>query len=157
MTTPVERVTAFFHEQLPNLIERQRELFATSRGSLGVIVEGAGSWTITFGDADSDDALTDEVDVEADCLAIWTVPAFVAVLDGNAEKPAAIVGDERLLGRLGTLMLPTQKGALGGRLTFEAQPAATDDVDPSAPPKKPEPRSSKPSAARARAAALKKE
>ncbi len=110
------RVTAFFHEQLPLLIDAQRAAFAKSKGSLGVIVEGAGSWTITFGDADSDDALIDEVDVEADCLAVWTVDAFMSVLDGKAEKPQALIGDEKLIGRLGALMVPAQKGALGARL-----------------------------------------
>ena len=33
-----ERVHQFFDEQLPLLIEHQRDLFAKSKGSLGVIV-----------------------------------------------------------------------------------------------------------------------
>ncbi len=111
-----ERVHQFFDEQLPLLIEHQRDLFAKSKGSLGVIVEGAGSWTITFGDADSDDALVDAVDAEADCVAIWTVDGFADVIGGAATRPAAIIGDEKLLGRLGALMLPAQKGGLGARL-----------------------------------------
>ncbi len=111
-----ERVTEFFEEKLPMLIEHQRDLFARSKGSLGVIVEGAGSWTITFGDADSDDAVVDDVDADADCVAVWTADAFADVLAGAAARPAAIVGDEKLLGRFGALMLPAQKGGLGARL-----------------------------------------
>ena len=111
----VAEVHAFF-EKLPMVIEAQKAAFEGSQGALGLIIEGAGSWTIHFGDAAADNAVDDDVDADADCLAIWTAADFAALLGGEARKPNAIVGDEKLLGRLGSLMLPAAKGALGARL-----------------------------------------
>ena len=87
-----------------------------ARDFMAIVVEGAGSWTITFGDAGSDDVIIDDVDVDADCIAVWTVAGFTDILKGGATRPSAIVGDEKLLSRLGTLMLPAQRGVLGARL-----------------------------------------
>lgn len=112
---PVAEVLAFF-ARLPMIIEVQKAVFNRAQGSLGVIVEGAGSWTITFGDAAAETALLEEVDVEADCLAVWTVAGFAGLLQGEVNAPNAIIGDEKLLQKLGALLQPAARGGLGARL-----------------------------------------
>jgi hypothetical protein len=115
-----ELVEGFFQEQLPRAISAQRDLFARTQGVLTVIVEGAGSWTIAFGDPDAEELVMDNGDPDADCVAVWTLEAFAALLRGEQAidviRPAAVIGDEKLLSRLGTLLLPAQKGGLGARL-----------------------------------------
>lgn len=113
------RVERFFTEALPALIIAQPAAWRGTRGVLSVIVEGAGSWTLTFGAAPSQ-AVVDEGDPDADCVAVWTVPAFAALLAGATDlaavRPAAVIGDEKLLARLGALLIPARKGAVSARL-----------------------------------------
>lgn len=108
---------AEFFARLPAVL-RAAPAFAASTGALGIIVEGAGSWTVQLGDAAA--PVVDDLDDDADCIAVWTVAAFEALLSGakdvDAIVPTAIVGDERLLARLGALLQPTQKGGVGARL-----------------------------------------
>lgn len=113
------RVEGFFTETLPALISAQPAAWRGTRGVLSVIVEGAGSWTLTFGAAPGQ-AVVDAGDPDADCVAVWTVPAFAALLAGATElsaiRPAAVIGDEKLLARLGALLIPGRKGGVSARL-----------------------------------------
>jgi hypothetical protein len=113
-----EHVERFFGTQLPAVIATQRDMFRSLRGSLTIIVEGASGWTVKFGDPDAPDALVEDLDIEADCIAVWTVESFSALLDGKSDQgmPIAVEGDERLLSRLGSLMVPAQRGGVGARL-----------------------------------------
>ena len=51
MTVARQAVERFFDVHLPVAIELGAKAFAQTQGALTIIVEGAGSWTITFGDA----------------------------------------------------------------------------------------------------------
>src|SRR5688572_8721801 len=114
------QVETFFGSQLPGVIAHQRDMFRTLRGSITIIVEGASAWTVKFGDPDAPDVLVEDLDFEADCIGVWTVESFCALLDGNSDltaiAPCAVEGDERLLSRLGSLMVPAQRGAVNARL-----------------------------------------
>lgn len=116
-------VARFFDEELPAAIELSAQAFAQTQGALTIIVEGAGSWTVTFGDASSPTAIVDEADIDADCIAVWTAERFAALLGarpGNADapvRPIAMVGEVRLLERLGKLLIsPRARGGVGARL-----------------------------------------
>lgn len=127
MTETSRRVAHFFDEQLPAAIALSPQAFGQTQGALTIIVEGAGSWTITFGDASSPAAVVDEADIDADCIAVWTVDAFARLLDAragqepNALRPIALVGEARLLSRLGALFPKARaKGGVGARLAAVA-------------------------------------
>jgi hypothetical protein len=116
-----DAIERFFSEDLPRVLVAQRDTFMSLTGILTLIVEGAGAWTLKFGgDPDGGDALTADLDFEADCIGIWTVEAFSCLLAGGKDlercEPVAVEGDERLLARLGALMLPAKKGGVGARL-----------------------------------------
>lgn len=110
----------FFDEQLPRVIVGRRDLFDRTQGVVTVLVEGAGGWTVTFGDHASPDAVAARPTLEADLVLVWRVAAFLRLLDGDASDPVAVrpvsVGDLKLLGRLGSLLLPPAQGGLGARL-----------------------------------------
>ncbi|MEQ9502535.1 MAG: hypothetical protein RIT81_37035 [Deltaproteobacteria bacterium] len=109
------RVERFFSALLPEAIRRQRDAFRLTRGTLSIFVEGAGAWCIQFG-ARAEDVIA-EASFDADGVAVFTVDAFVALLDGDADaRPATYLGDEGLLTQLGTLMQPPKRGALGVRI-----------------------------------------
>ncbi len=114
------RVLRFFDEQLPRVIAGRRDLFDQSKGVVTVLVEGAGGWTVTFGDHAAPEAVSASATLEADLVVVWPVPAFLRVLDGQARDVDAVrpltVGDRKLLGRLGSLLLPPAQGGLGARL-----------------------------------------
>lgn len=116
-------VARFFDEQLPAAIELSAQAFAQTQGALTIIVEGAGSWTITFGDASSPAAVVDEADIDADCIAVWTADSFASLLGAHkarakgATRPIAMVGEIKLLARLGALLnSPRHKSGVGARL-----------------------------------------
>lgn len=113
-------VLRFFDEQLPRVIAGRRDLFDRTAGTVSVLVEGAGGWTVTFGDHTSERALVPEPTFEADLVLVWTVGAFLRVLDADTSDTAAIrplaLGETKLLGRLGSLLLPPAQGGLGARL-----------------------------------------
>lgn len=113
-----DRVRAFFSEQLPWLIAKRKDLFDRVQGSLALFVEGAGCWTIQFGKHDSTEALREDATFESDCVAVFSVPSFVALLDGksSAQEPA-LIGDAKLLSRLGQLLIEPARGQLGARLS----------------------------------------
>ncbi len=112
------RVLAFFEEQLPWLIQKRRDLFDRVSGTLSLFVEGAGAWRIRFGDHQSPDALTADADFDSDCVTVFSVAGFVAMLDGRAPtQEPAMIGDARLLSRLGQLMIEPARGQLGVRLS----------------------------------------
>ena len=110
-------IEEFFTEKLPRALKASPG-FAGSKGTLAIIVEGAGSWTVRFGDVD--EPVLDDADAESDCIAVWMAPAFEALLTGRRDldviRPSAVVGDVRLLARLGSHLQPTQKGGVGARL-----------------------------------------
>ena len=110
-------IAEFFGTRLPAAL-KANAAFKTSKGTLAIIVEGAGSWTVQLGNVAA--PVLDDVDDDADCIAIWTVPAFEALLEGARDHsliaPTAVVGDEKLLARLGSLLQPAQRGGVGARL-----------------------------------------
>lgn len=114
------RVVRFFDEQMPRVIAARRDLFDQSAGVVSVLVEGAGGWTVTFGDHASADAMTSSPTLDADLVVVWGVPQFLRVLEGDARDLAAVrpvtLGDTKLLERLGSLLLPPARGGLGARL-----------------------------------------
>lgn len=112
-----ERVRALFDEALPRRILERGELYDRVHGTLSVFVEGAGSWCLRFGDHQHPEALTAAGSFESDAVVVFTVPRFVALLDGDAlATPTVALGDTTLLGRLGQLLLEPTRGALGARL-----------------------------------------
>lgn len=114
------RVRRFFNEQLPRVVLSRRDLFDRSQGTVSVLVEGAGAWTITFGDHASPQAVQARETLEADLILVWPVAGFLRLLDADTSEPAAIrpvaLGDAKLLNRLGSLLLPPAQGGLGARL-----------------------------------------
>lgn len=111
------RVQAFFAEQLPWLIRERADLFNKMSGELAVFVEGAGCWTVRFGKHDSPDALRPDATFESDCVTVFSVESFVALLDGHGDgQQTVMLGDGRLLSRLGQMMIEPARGQLGARL-----------------------------------------
>lgn len=114
------RVRRFFHEQLPRVILGRRDLFDRTQGKVSVLVEGAGAWTVTFGDHASERAVEARETLEADLVLVWSVSGFLRLLDGDTSDSAAIkpvaLGDAKLLSRLGSLLVPPAQGGLGARL-----------------------------------------
>jgi hypothetical protein len=110
-------IAEFFGTRLPAALKSSPG-FKSSKGTLAIIVEGAGSWTVQLGNVGA--PVLDDVDDDADCIAIWTVSAFEALLEGARDHsliaPTAIVGDEKLLARLGSFLQPAQRGGVGARL-----------------------------------------
>ncbi len=124
MGTAAGQVVRFFEELLPAVIQQRARAFGETQGALTIIVEGVGSWTVTFGDARSPAAVIDEADTEADCIAVWAKEAFAALLGSSSQPPhaaevgpIAVLGEIKLLGRLGALLVaPTRRGLLSPRL-----------------------------------------
>jgi len=111
------RVRAFFDIALPAVIALRNELFDRAQGSLSLLVEGAGGWCVRFGDHTSSDAVVEDPSLDADCVAIFTTPSFVTLLDGKRPDDVPVVmGDTSLLERLGQLLIEPAKGGLGARL-----------------------------------------
>lgn len=114
-----DEIREFFEEKLPGVIRGRPELFVASQGNISIQVQDVGAWTIRFGDANAEDAIRDEFDLEADLLLVCSAPSMAAILAGNAQNEHAkpiIFGDLKLLERLGSLMLPAAKGGVGARL-----------------------------------------
>jgi hypothetical protein len=109
----------FFDDALPALIARRPTFFDAANGTISVTVQGAGAWTLTFGDHRATDAVKPGLDLDADLLVAWSEAQFQTLLDGEGSadnlEPVAI-GDVKLLGRLGGLLQPPAKGGLGARL-----------------------------------------
>jgi hypothetical protein len=111
------RVRSFFEEMLPAVIALRTDLFDRATGTLSILVEGTGAWLLRFGDHAAEDALTEEPTLDADCICVFTTPAFTTLLDGSKPNDAPIViGDEGLLSLLGQLITGPAKGGLGARL-----------------------------------------
>lgn len=118
------QIVRFFEEQLPAMIGQRARSFARTQGALTIIIEGVGSWTVTFGDARSPAAVVDEADTEADCIVVWAKEAFAALLgSGQLTTPAAevgpiaVLGEIKLLASLGALLAaPAHGGRTSGRL-----------------------------------------
>ncbi|MCC7072758.1 MAG: hypothetical protein IT383_15635 [Deltaproteobacteria bacterium] len=125
MGTAAQQVVRFFDELLPAAIETRSRRFAQIQGALTIMVEGVGSWTVTFGDARSPTAIVDEADTDADCIVVWAKDAFASLLGAPVRElarpelgPIAVVGEIALLSRLGSLLDDTASvGALTPRLT----------------------------------------
>jgi len=114
-------ITALFEDQLPRLIARRSDLFDAVRGAIVVMVHGVGGWRISFGDHTHPEALTRAVDLEGDCVAVFSIGGFSALLDGQGGGQTPVVlGDARLLSRLGQLMVEPSRGPLGARLSSTA-------------------------------------
>ncbi len=110
------RTRAFFEEDLPRLIQARAELFDQQRGVLSLIVEGVGAWTLRFGDHAAADALVPGAVLDGDLLLGFEAEGFVRLLEGDAAVTPVVLGDARLLERLGGLLLPAARGGLGARL-----------------------------------------
>lgn len=125
MGTAARQVVRFFEELLPELIRQRARTFAQTQGALTIMVEGVGSWTVTFGDARSPTAVVDEADTEADCIVVWGKEPFAALLGATEAElrpsesgPIAVVGEIKLLARLGSLLdVATARGELSPRLS----------------------------------------
>jgi hypothetical protein len=109
------RVEAFFATHLPRAATHHKDLFAKTAGKVSIMVEGAGAWTLTFG-TDPASCVSEMADPDADLLCVWMLPAFAQLLDGKAAPPVACVGDEKLLERLGALLVPPAQGGMNARL-----------------------------------------
>ena len=113
------RVVRFFEEQLPQVIAGQPSLFDAGGGVVSVFIDGAGGWTIRFGDHAAADVITPRPTLEADLIVTWRLDGFVHLLEGEADAPdvkPVSIGDLRLLKRLGSLMMPALGGGVGARL-----------------------------------------
>lgn len=106
-----QQVVRFFDELLPAVIRERSRRFGQIQGALTIMVEGVGSWTVTFGDARSPTAIVDEADTEADCIVVWAKDAFASLLGAPVAEvarpdsgPIAVVGEISLLSRLGGLI-----------------------------------------------------
>jgi hypothetical protein len=110
------RTRAFFDEDLPRLMAARAELFNQQHGVLSVIVEGVGAWTLRFGDHAAEGALTPGAVLDGDLLLGFDAECFVRLLEGDAGVRPVVLGDARLLERLGRLLLPAARGGLGARL-----------------------------------------
>ena len=125
MGTAARQVVQFFEELLPEVIRQRARSFGQTQGALTIMIEGVGSWTVTFGDARSPTAIVDEADTEADCIVVWGKEPFAALLGSPAPSlppaesgPIAVVGEISLLSRLGALLdVATANGQLGPRLS----------------------------------------
>lgn len=109
------RVERFFARDLPaTLAEHGAQKL---KGTIAILVEGAGSWTLRLDTHE----IVDEADPDADLLCVWTLTSFNKLLDGEKDlaaiRPVALVGDEKLLGRLGSLLVPPQRGGVNARLS----------------------------------------
>ncbi len=111
MGTAAQQVVRFFDELLPAVIQERSRRFEVVQGALTIMVEGVGSWTVTFGDARSPTAIVDEADTEADCIVVWAKDAFASLIGAPAPEvarpdtgPIAVVGEISLLSRLGALL-----------------------------------------------------
>ena len=124
MGTAARQVVRFFDELLPAVIKQRARAFGETQGALTIIVEGVGSWTVTFGDATSPAAVIDEADTEADCIAVWAKEPFAALLHADSPPPLpsevgpiAVLGEIKLLAHLGALLgAPACGGLLSPRL-----------------------------------------
>ncbi len=116
MTDP-ERVRGFFDELLPAVVALRGDLFDRVRGTLALFVEGTGSWTVAFGDHASDKAVNEGADFDADCVAVFSTPMFIALLDGRIDGTPVCVGDTSLVEKLGQLLREPARGGVGARIT----------------------------------------
>lgn len=100
------------------MLKVRRTSFCALTGSLAILVEGAGGWTITFDDADAANAVVETPDLAARCVAAFSPGAFVALLEhGIAASPAPVViGDAAMLTQLGHVLAGPAKGGLAVRL-----------------------------------------
>ncbi len=107
-----DRIAHLFETVLPAALQQS----GPTPGSVAVLVEGAGAWTVRLGEA----RVERDVDLDADCTAVFTLAAFRALLDGERRpdktRPVALVGDPRMLERLGALLVPAQRGGVAARL-----------------------------------------
>lgn len=115
MSTDLARATTFFESSLPRLIRERGAAFDRTRGTLSIIVHGEGQWTITFGDHRNPRAVTRDVNLDADCVVAFSISTFNQLLDGALKQPPPALGDAKLLGRLGQLLVDPARGALGVR------------------------------------------
>lgn len=104
----------FFERLLPALCVQRIDDFFGYSGRIAFEVRGEGAWTFTFANPEPVAAGFDE---GAD-LRLWFSPeAFGHFVDGSLDAAGAIAqgeikakGDFELLGALGVLMMPVQKG-----------------------------------------------
>ena len=113
------RAARFFEEQLPAVVRERGDLFDHIQGSLAVFVDGTGAWTVSFGAYAAKDAVRSGADLDADCVAVFSTPMFAALLDGVVEDSRPVViGDVKLLERLGSLLQEPQRGPVQARLSI---------------------------------------
>lgn len=110
----------FFNELLPYIIALRHDIFDRAQGVLCITVQGAGSWTIRFGDHQAKNAIKEHLDFAADLVVTFSSDGFVQLLSGEAldDKVSQIVwlGDTGLLELFGRLLVEPAKGGLGARL-----------------------------------------
>lgn len=116
----VARCRQFFQDQLPRVLVSRAALLKADRGAVCFMIQGAGAWTLSFG-VDADAALVEEANLEVPCVAAFSAAAFCDLLDGNAPSAAPVVmGDAKLLSRMGALFLPQAKGGVTARFLAAA-------------------------------------
>lgn len=104
----------FFERLLPGMCVQRLDDFFGFSGSIAFNVKGEGEWTFTFANPEP---VATGFDEKAD-LQMWFTPAaFGQFVDGSLDPVAAITkgevkaqGNFELLGDLGILMQPVQKG-----------------------------------------------
>jgi hypothetical protein len=117
--TAKARVIRFFEGELPAIIAARGELFDRSQGSIACHIEGAGAWQIHFGDRRAPNAVEAGATLDAQLVAVWAAEAFARMLEQEgslADFRPIVLGDIRLLSRLGALLQPAAKGGVGARM-----------------------------------------
>lgn len=106
----------FFEDMLPQAFGENRALFEASRGSICIVVEPEGAWTIRFGRYGAPECYVEEVDEEADCVMVWPVQGFERMLLSqplSEEDEPKCYGEERMIEVFTRFMRPPAKGPLG--------------------------------------------
>lgn len=117
----VERIRALFEEHLPQVIQQRADLFDAVRGTLVLMVQGVGGWALRFGNHRDKDALGPASSLDGDCVAVFSTTAFAELLEGRTGgTPPVVIGEARLLARLGQLLIVPARGPLAARLNHAA-------------------------------------
>lgn len=110
----------FFSELLPDIIALRQDIFDRAKGVLCLTVQGAGSWTLRFGDHTAKNAIKEHLDFAADLVVTFSAEGFARLVSGEPldDKLSQIVwlGDTGLLELFGRLLVEPAKGGLGARL-----------------------------------------
>lgn len=114
----------FFEEFIPAAVEAHEEMATTIEGSVCMIVQGEGAWTLRFMRGRLE--VEEEIDFDADLVATFSAERFEDLLRGRSLDPDSedpiCLGDTTLLERLGRVLSPPSRGGLGAQLAFRKKP-----------------------------------